>query len=112
MAWLPSLVQNPPAEDETEAEETEAEETEAEETEAEETEAEETEVEGEAEETEAEETEAEETEAEMPTTQMFEITLTNLTEGVHGESGQTLSPAIFAAHPCGCENCRSRSTCK
>ena len=40
-------------------------------------------------------------EAEMPTSQMFEITLTNLTEGVHGESGQTLSPAIFAAHPAG-----------
>ena len=35
---------------------------------------------------------------EMPKSQMFEITLTNLTEGVHGESGQTLSPAIFAAH--------------
>ena len=37
----------------------------------------------------------------MPKSQMFEITLTNLTEGVHGESGQTLSPAIFAAHPAG-----------
>ncbi len=36
-----------------------------------------------------------------PVSQMFEITLTNLTEGVHGESGQTLSPAIFAAHPAG-----------
>ena len=34
-----------------------------------------------------------------PVSQMFEITLTNLTEGVHGESGQTLSPAIFVAHP-------------
>ena len=32
---------------------------------------------------------------------MFEIKLTNLTMGVHGESGQTLSPAIFAAHPAG-----------
>ena len=32
---------------------------------------------------------------------MFEIKLTNLTEGVHGESGQTLSPAIFAAHRAG-----------
>ncbi len=42
-----------------------------------------------------------ETAAEMPKSQMFEITLTNLTEGVHGESGQTLSPAIFAAHPAG-----------
>ncbi len=40
-----------------------------------------------------------ETAAEMPKSQMFEITLTNLTEGVHGESGQTFSPAIFAAHP-------------
>ena len=36
-----------------------------------------------------------------PVSQMFEITLTNLTEGVHGESGHTLSPAIFAAHPAG-----------
>ena len=34
----------------------------------------------------------------MDTTQMFEITLTNLTMGVHGESGQTLSPAIFVTH--------------
>ncbi|MYB95596.1 hypothetical protein F4054_16965 [Candidatus Poribacteria bacterium] len=33
--------------------------------------------------------------------QMFEITLTNLTMGVHGMSGQTFSPAIFAAHPAG-----------
>ena len=36
---------------------------------------------------------------EMPVSQMFEITLTNLTTGEHGVSGQTLSPAIFAAHP-------------
>jgi hypothetical protein len=48
-----------------------------------------------------EETPAEEVAPEMPVSQMFEITLTNLTEGVHGESGQTLSPAIFAAHPAG-----------
>ncbi|MYA58607.1 T9SS type A sorting domain-containing protein [Candidatus Poribacteria bacterium] len=48
-----------------------------------------------------EETPAEEVAPEMPASQMFEITLTNLTEGVHGESGQTLSPAIFAAHPAG-----------
>ena len=41
------------------------------------------------------------TDVEMPVSQMFEITLTNLTEGVHGESGQTLSPAIFAAHAAG-----------
>ena len=33
--------------------------------------------------------------------QMFEITLTNLTMGEHGMSGQTFSPAIFAAHPAG-----------
>ena len=32
------------------------------------------------------------------TTQRFEITLTNLTMGVHGKSGQTLSPAIFVTH--------------
>ena len=48
-----------------------------------------------------EETPAEEVAPEMPASQMFEITLTNLTEGVHGESGQTLSPAIFATHPAG-----------
>ena len=51
--------------------------------------------------TEPETTEPETPEVEMPVSQMFEITLTNLTEGVHGESGQTLSPAIFAAHPAG-----------
>ncbi len=45
--------------------------------------------------------EGETPEVETPKSQMFEITLTNLTEGVHGESGQTLSPAIFAAHPAG-----------
>ena len=38
---------------------------------------------------------------EMPVSQMFEITLTNLTTGEHGVSGQTFSPAIFAAHPAG-----------
>ena len=48
--------------------------------------------------TDGETTEGETPEVEMPKSQMFEITLTNLTEGVHGESGQTLSPAIFAAH--------------
>ena len=85
-----------PAE-ETPAEEAPAEETPAEETPAEETPAEETP----AEETPAEETPAEEVVPEMPVSQMFEITLTNLTEGVHGESGQTLSPAIFAVHPAG-----------
>ena len=79
------------------AEETPAEETPAEETPAEETPAEETP----AEETPAEEAPAEEVVPEMPVSQMFEITLTNLTTGEHGESGQTLSPAIFAAHPAG-----------
>ena len=39
------------------------------------------------------------TEVEMPVSQMFEITLTNLTMGEHGMSGQTFSPAIFATHP-------------
>ena len=33
--------------------------------------------------------------------QMFEITLTNLTMGEHGMSGQTFSPAIFVAHRAG-----------
>ena len=85
-----------PAE-ETPAEETPAEETPAEETPAEETPAEETP----AEETPAEETPAEEVVPEMPVSQMFEITLTNLTMGEHGSAGQTLSPAIFVAHPAG-----------
>ncbi|MDE0012949.1 MAG: spondin domain-containing protein [Candidatus Poribacteria bacterium] len=49
----------------------------------------------------AEEAPAEEVVPEMPTSQMFEITLTNLTMGEHGMSGQTFSPAIFAAHPAG-----------
>ncbi|MDE0556753.1 MAG: spondin domain-containing protein [Candidatus Poribacteria bacterium] len=44
---------------------------------------------------------ADDTAAEMPVSQMFEITLTNLTMGEHGMSGQTFSPAIFAAHPAG-----------
>ncbi|MDE0687607.1 MAG: spondin domain-containing protein, partial [Candidatus Poribacteria bacterium] len=48
-----------------------------------------------------EEAPAEEVAPEMPVSQMFEITLTNLTEGEHGVSGQTFSPAIFAAHPTG-----------
>ena len=33
--------------------------------------------------------------------QMFEITLTNLTMGEHGKSGQTLSPALFVTHAAG-----------
>ncbi len=62
------------------------------------TEADDTTAEGEIE---GEATEGEATEAEMPVSQMFEITLTNLTTGEHGVSGQTFSPAIFAAHPAG-----------
>ncbi len=54
-----------------------------------------------AEEPAAEETPSEEAAPEMPVSQMFEITLTNLTTGEHGVSGQTFSPAIFAAHPAG-----------
>ena len=42
-----------------------------------------------------------ETEAEMPVSQMFEITLTNLTMGEAGMGGQILSPPIFAAHLAG-----------
>ncbi len=38
---------------------------------------------------------------EMPVSQMFEITLTNLTTGEHGVSGQTFSPMIAAAHRAG-----------
>ena len=48
-----------------------------------------------------EETPSEEAAPEMPVSQMFEITLTNLTTGEHGVSGQTFSPAIFATHPAG-----------
>ena len=38
---------------------------------------------------------------EMPVSQMFEITLTNLTTGEPGAGGQVLSAPIFAAHPAG-----------
>ena len=44
---------------------------------------------------------AEEVAPEMPVSQMFEVTLTNLTTGEHGVSGQTLSPAIFVTHGAG-----------
>ncbi|MDE0012018.1 MAG: spondin domain-containing protein [Candidatus Poribacteria bacterium] len=44
---------------------------------------------------------AEETPAEMPTSQMFEITLTNLTMGEPGMGGQILSPPIFVTHAAG-----------
>ncbi len=43
----------------------------------------------------------EETTDEMPKSQMFEVTLMNLTMGEHGMSGQTLSPALFVTHPAG-----------
>ena len=54
-----------------------------------------------AEETPAEEPPAEEAVPDMPVSQMFEITLTNLTTGEPGTGGQVLSPPIFAAHPAG-----------
>ncbi len=41
------------------------------------------------------------TDDEMPKSQMFEVTLMNLTMGEHGMSGQTLSPALFVTHPAG-----------
>ena len=41
------------------------------------------------------------TTSEMPKSQMFEVTLMNLTMGEHGMSGQTLSPAIFVTHTAG-----------
>ena len=37
----------------------------------------------------------------MPTSQMFEVTLTNLTTGDAGTGGQVLSPPIFVAHAAG-----------
>ena len=43
----------------------------------------------------------EEAPVEMPVSQMFEVTLMNLTTGEHGVSGQTLSPAIFVTHGAG-----------
>ena len=79
------------------AEEEAAEEEEAEEPAAEEEAAEEEETE----EPVAEETPSEEAVPEMPVSQMFEITLTNLTTGDPGMGGQVLSPPIFAAHPAG-----------
>ena len=42
-----------------------------------------------------------ETEAEMPVSQMFEVTLTNLTTGEPGTGGQVLSPPIFVTHAAG-----------
>ena len=81
-----------PAAEEEAAEEEEAEEPAAEEEAAEEEEAEEPV---------AEETPSEEAVPEMPVSQMFEITLTNLTTGDPGMGGQVLSPPIFAAHPAG-----------
>ena len=49
----------------------------------------------------AEEAPAEEVVPEMPTSQMFEITLTNLTMGEPGMGGQILSPPIFVTHAAG-----------
>ena len=93
--------EEPAAEEETDAEAPAEEPAAEEETDAEEPAAEE-DAEAPAEEPAEEPTEAPAEEpAPEPVSQMFEITLTNLTEGVHGESGQTLSPAIFAAHPAG-----------
>ena len=54
-----------------------------------------------ADDTETDDVAADDAAPEMPVSQMFEITLTNLTTGEHGVSGQTFSPAIFAAHPAG-----------
>ena len=54
-----------------------------------------------AEEVPAEEAPAEEVVPEMPTSQMFEITLTNLTMGEPGMGGQILSPPIFVTHAAG-----------
>ena len=79
-----------PAAEEEAAEEEEAEEPAAEEEAAEE-----------AEEPVAEETPSEEAVPEMPVSQMFEITLTNLTTGDPGMGGQVLSPPIFVTHAAG-----------
>ena len=54
-----------------------------------------------AEEVPAEEAPAEEAVPEMPTSQMFEITLTNLTMGEPGMGGQVLSHPIFVTHAAG-----------
>ena len=54
-----------------------------------------------AEEVPAEEAPAEEVVPEMPTSQMFEITLTNLTMGEPGMGGQVLSHPIFVTHAAG-----------
>ena len=54
-----------------------------------------------AEEVPAEEAPAEEVVPEMPTSQMFEITLTNLTMGEAGMGGQVLSHPIFVTHAAG-----------
>ena len=81
-----------PAAEEAPAEEPAAEEPAAEEAPAEEPAAEETP---------AEEAPAEVAVPDMPVSQMFEITLTNLTTGEPGTGGQVLSPPIFAAHPAG-----------
>ena len=43
----------------------------------------------------------EEPAAEMPVSQMFDITLTNLTTGEAGSGGQIFSPPIFVTHAAG-----------
>ena len=48
-----------------------------------------------------EEAPPEEPAVEMPVSQMFEITLTNLTTGEPGTGGQVLSPPIFVTHAAG-----------
>ena len=84
--------------DDTEADDATADDAEADDTEADDTTADDTE----ADDTEADDTAVDDTEAEVPApepvSQMFEITLTNLTTGEPGAGGQVLSAPIFAAH--------------
>ncbi|MCY3551612.1 MAG: spondin domain-containing protein, partial [Candidatus Poribacteria bacterium] len=115
------------AADDTEADDTEADAAAADDTEADDTEADDAaadDTEAEADDAEADDAAADDAEADdaaaddavaddaaedapaeepapEPVSQMFEITLTNLTEGEHGVSGQTFSPAIFVAHAAG-----------
>ena len=99
-----------PAADDAAADDAEADDTEADDAEvADDAEAEDTEADDDAE---ADDAEAEEVAPEMPTSQMFEITLTNLTEGVHGESGPNVLSRHFRSTPCRRYTCRSRSARK
>ena len=54
-----------------------------------------------ADDTETDDAAAEEVAPEMPVSQMFEVTLTNLTTGEPGTGGQVLSPPIFVTHAAG-----------